>query len=115
MTPDEPEIIIETLPPDEPSELLSELGEEPLSEPPARRVKFERHVGSGYPLRVVYPDGSWLAVNRANEGLFVGDPRGRIVQLLAKDQFHAVSPRQFVAEYKRVFGQTPRDRDEAMT
>ncbi len=80
----------------------------------ARRVRFERHVGSGYPLRAVYPDGSWLAVNRASRGLFAGDARGRIVQLLAGDQFHAVSPRAFVAEYKRVFGQTLRDRGEAV-
>jgi hypothetical protein len=120
MKPDEPEISLETLPPEEISALLEELrpllGEAPPSEaePPPRGVRFEHHVGSGYPLRVVYPDGSWLAVNRASEGLFAGDASGRIVQLLGKDQFRAVSPRQFVAEYERVFGQTLRDRNEAV-
>ena len=120
MKPDDPEISLETLPPEEIAALLDELrsvlGEDrpPEAEPPPRRVRFESHVGSGYPLRVVYPDGSWLAVNRASEGLFFGDPGGRIVQLLGKEQFRAVSPRQFAAEYKRVFGQTLRDRDEAV-
>jgi hypothetical protein len=120
MTPDDPEIVVEQLTPDELVELLSELCTllegEPLPgvEPKARNVRFERHVGSGYPLRVVYPDGSWLAVNRANEGLFFGDPHGRIVQLLGRDEFRAVSPRQFAAEYKRVFGQTLRDRGSAV-
>jgi hypothetical protein len=120
MTPEEPEISLETLPPEEVAALLDELrslpgeGAPPEAEPPPRRVRFENHVGSGYPLRVVYPDGSWLGVNRAGEGLFAGDPGGRIVQLLGKDQFRAVSPRQFVAEYRRVFGQTLRDRDEAV-
>jgi len=120
MTPDDPEIVIETLTPDELVELLDELcalleGEPlPVAEPPPRNVRFERHVGSGYPLRVVYPDGSWLAVNRANEGLFFCDPGGRIVQLRSRDQFRAVSPRQFAAEYKRVYGQTLRDRASAV-
>jgi hypothetical protein len=120
MTPDEPEIVATTLPPGELAELLAELGpllgEEPLpdAEPPPRKVRFERHEGSGYPLRVVYPDGSWLAVNRANEGLFFCDPGGRIVQLRSRDEFRAVSPRQFAAEYKRVYGQTLRDRDYAV-
>jgi hypothetical protein len=120
MRPDEPEISVETLPPEEVSALLDELRSlpretpPPEAEPPPRRVRFESHVGSGYPLRVVYPDGSWLAVNRSKEGLFSGDRGGRIVQLLGKDQFRAVSPRQFAAEYKRVFGQTLRDRDEAV-
>ncbi len=120
MKPDDPEISLETLPPEEIAALLDEIrpllgeGPPPEAEPPPRRVRFERHVSSGYPLRVVYPDGSWLAVNRSSEGLFAGDPRGRIVQLLGKDQFRAVSPRQFVAEYKRVFGQTLHDRDEAV-
>jgi len=117
---DEPEISLAPIPPDEIAALLDELrslpGEDPPpeAEPPSRRVRFESHVGTGYPLRVVYPDGSWLAVNRASEGLFFGDPGGRIVQLLGKDQFRAVSPRQFAAEYKRVFGQTLRDRNEAV-
>ena len=113
MTPDEPEIAIEMLSPEELAELLAELREEPLHDVP-RRVRFESHVGSGFPLRVVYPDGSWLAVNRAHEGLFFSDPRGRIIQLLRRDQFRARSPRQFTAEYKRVFGQTLRDRDCAL-
>ena len=117
MAPDEPEIVVEPLSPAELAELLSEirsmLAEQPLPDTP-RRVRFERHVGTGYPLRVVYPDGSWLAVNRANEGLFFCDPRGRMVQLLRRDQFRARSPRQFAEEYKRVYGQTLRDRDSAL-
>lgn len=126
---DEPKIVVESLAGDELEGLLGEVGElgehaeQPTQgagerhedrEPPPRTVRFERHVGSGYPLRAVYPDGSWLAVNRTNQGLFSGDARGRIVQLLPNDQFFAVSPRQFVTEYQRVFGQTLHDRDEAL-
>jgi Uma2 family endonuclease len=70
-----------------------------------RSVRFEQHEGSGYPLRVVYPDGSWLAVNREHRGLFSMDSRGRLVQLLEPGAFQAASPRQLARAYKQVFGQ----------
>jgi hypothetical protein len=95
---------------------LLDRGDPAVPEPEAstRRVRFERHEGTGYPLRAVYPDGSWLAVNRASEGLFAGDPRGRIVQVLGRERFRATSPRQFAQEYQRVYGQRLSDRTEAL-
>ncbi|EYF08770.1 DoxX family protein [Chondromyces apiculatus] len=73
-----------------------------------QRVRFERHEGSGFPLRVVFPDGSWLGVNREHQGLHTGDAHGRITQLLGADQFKAVSPRQFAAAYRKAFGHSIR-------
>jgi hypothetical protein len=84
----------------------------PRPRTPIRRVRFERYEGSGFPLRAVYDGGSWLGVNRENEGLFLGDAGGRIVQLLAKEEFRAVSPRQFAVAYKRVFGHMLSERAE---
>lgn len=71
-------------------------------------VRFERHEGSGYPLRAVYPDGSWLAVNRDHRGLYAGDANGRITPLLPPERFHAVSPRQFAQAYRKAFGESLR-------
>jgi putative oxidoreductase len=78
-----------------------------------RRVRFERHEGSGHPLRAVFPDGSWLGVDRDHEGLFFCDAKGRLLQLLDKDRFRAASPRQFVKAYKEAYGETLRERPPA--
>ncbi|AKT43084.1 DoxX family protein [Chondromyces crocatus] len=72
------------------------------------RVRFERHEGSGFPLRVVFPDGSWLGVNRDHQGLHSGDAHGRITQILEAGRFKAANPRQFARAYRRVFGQSIR-------
>lgn len=71
-------------------------------------VRFERHEGSGYPLRAVYPDGSWLGVNRDHRGLYAGDAGGRIMPLLPPERFHARSPRQFAQAYREAFGESLR-------
>ena len=92
---------------------LTSAGRPPDAGEEARQVRFERHEGSGHPLRAVYPDGSWLGVNRDHRGLYSMDARGRIVQLLGADRFHAASPRQFAQAYEQAFGHRLSARTEA--